>query len=52
MSKAYKIAVLGATSQIARDLIVSFSGVVESVPLITGMAKMPYGVVAERINHS
>lgn len=46
------IAISGATSQIARDLTVSFSGVVESVSLITGMAKMPHGVVAERIRHS
>ena len=46
-----KIAILGATSQIARDLIVSFYGLTESVSL-TRMAKKQHGIAAERINRS
>ncbi len=44
-----KIAILGATSQIASDLIVSFSSLAESVSL-TRMAKMQHEIAAERIN--
>ncbi len=45
-----RIAILGATSQIARDLIVSFSVMEESVRLNT-WAIVPYDVAAERIKH-
>ena len=46
-----KIAILGATSQIARDMIVSFSSMGISVPLNT-RALVSNEVVAERINRS
>lgn len=46
-----RIAILGATSRIVRDLIISFLGVVKSVPL-ADMAKLPHGVPGERIKHS